>query len=417
MSNAASPSSGIDPRRRVVITGLGVISSIGVGAEAFAAGLRAGRSNVQPISAFDTTGYEYAPGCEVRDFVPERFLQRLAVEEVGRSSQFSSAAGRMAIEDAGLDETAVRSRRCLVSIGTTDGEGRDLDQLVSMDLAGGPASMDPVLARRVPAGALSVAVARELDLSDVEATTIGTACAAGNYAIGYGFDAIRLGDVDLALCGGVDAVCRKTFTGFYRLGTIAPDACRPFDRDRRGIIAGEGAGVLVLESLASALGRGARIHAEVLGYGLGCDAYHPVAPKQSSVAQCIALALADAGVRPDQVDLISAHGTGTKSNDVTEVRAIREVYGEQPPPVIALKSMLGHTMGAASALAAIGCVLAITEGFIPPTINHANTDPECPIDCVPNQAVDKDLHIVQNNALAFGGNNASIVLSRYLPAA
>jgi 3-oxoacyl-(acyl-carrier-protein) synthase len=330
MANVASPLPGIDPRRRVVITGLGVISSIGVAAEVFAAGLRAGRSDVQPVSAFDTTGCEYAAGCEVQDFVPEQFLQRLSVEEVDR----------MAIEDAGLDETAVRSRRCLVSVGTTDAEGRDLDRLVSMDLANGPASMDPVLARRIPAGALSVAGAREFDLSDVEATTIGTACAA-------------------------------------------------------------------------TLGRGARIHAEVLG----CDAYHPVAPKQSSVTRCNALALADAGVRPDQVDPISAHGTGTKSNDVTEVRAIREAYGEQPPPVIAPKSMLGHTMEAASALAAIGCVLAITKGFVPPTINHTNTDPECPIDCVPNQAVEKDLQIVQNNALAFGGNNASIVLSWYLPAA
>ncbi|MGH3172061.1 MAG: beta-ketoacyl-[acyl-carrier-protein] synthase family protein, partial [Trebonia sp.] len=249
--------------------------------------------------------------------------------------------------------------------------------------------------------------------TQAETTTIATACSAGNYSIGNGYDAIRVGDADIALCGGADAVCRKTFTAFYRLGTIAPDCCRPFDRDRRGILTGEGAGVLVLERLESALARGATIYAEVLGYGLTCDAYHPVAPEPASVARCMDLALRDADVKPDQVDLISAHGTGTKANDVTEVRAIREVFGDSVPRTISLKSMLGHTMGAASALAAIACSLAITHRFIPPTINHRVTDPECPIDCVPNASVAANLRIVQNNGLAFGGNNAVVVLSRY----
>ncbi|WP_203935344.1 beta-ketoacyl-[acyl-carrier-protein] synthase family protein, partial [Virgisporangium ochraceum] len=252
--------------------------------------------------------------------------------------------------------------------------------------------------------------AQELGLSDVEAVTIPTACAAGNYAIGYGFDAVRSGEVDFALCGGADAMCRKTFAGFYRLGTIAPDLVRPFDADRKGILTGEGAGVLVLESLGSALARGARIYAEVLGYGLNCDAYHQVAPNQTSVARCMELALDNAGVKPQEVDLISAHGTGTRANDVTESRAIREVFGDDAPRTVSLKSMLGHTMGAASALAAIGCALAIGQGFIPPTINHRDTDPECDIDCVPNHAVDADLRVVQNNGLAFGGNNAVVIL-------
>jgi 3-oxoacyl-[acyl-carrier-protein] synthase II len=209
-------------------------------------------------------------------------------------------------------------------------------------------------------------------------------------------------------------MCRKTFTGFYRIGTIAPDQCRPFDADRKGILTGEGAGVLVLETLESALTRGARIYAEVLGYGLNCDAYHQVAPKEDSVARCMELALADAGIRPHEVDLISAHGTGTKANDITETGAIRRVYGPAPPRTVSLKSMLGHTMGAASALAAIGCSLAITHGFIPPTINHRRTDPECEIDCVPNYAVDANLRVVQNNGLAFGGNNAVVILGKFL---
>lgn len=399
--------------RRVVITGLGVFSSIGTGPAAFTSGLRAGRSGLGPLTAFDTAGYAYAHGCPVPDFEPERWIHRVPTGELGRAAQFSAAAGRMAMTDAGLADTDLRGVRCQVSVGTTDGESHELDRLTEAELAHGPERLDPAAVRRIPATRLSAAVARELGLTDVEAITIGTACSAGNYAIGNGFDAIRTGDAEIALCGGADAVCRKTFTAFYRLGTIAPDCCRPFDSGRQGILTAEGAGVLLLESLDSALARGARIYAEVLGYGLNCDAYHPVAPDRGSVARCMALALRDAGVKVEEVDLISAHGTGTKANDVTETRAIRDVYGEDVPRVISLKSMLGHTMGAASALGAIACSLAITHRFIPPTINHRQTDPECAIDCVPNTAIDADLRVVQNNGLAFGGNNAVVILGKY----
>jgi len=400
-------------RHRVVVTGIGVFSSIGTGAKEFADGLRAGHSGARPITAFDTTGYAYANGCEVTDFVPEEWIHHLPTGELGRATQFSTAAVRMAVTDAGLDDEHLRGRRCLISIGTTDGESADLDRLVEQEIRHGPQSLDPTVTRRVPAGRLSAAAAQELGLIDAEAVTIPTACAAGNYAIGYGFDAVRAGEVDVALCGGADAMCRKTFTGFYRLGTIAPECCRPFDRDRKGILTGEGAAVLVLENEMSAVARGARIYAEVLGYGLNCDAYHQVAPDQDSVAACIRLALANARVRPADVDLVSAHGTGTKANDVTEARAIRDVFGERPPPVISIKSMIGHTMGAASALSMAACLMAITYDFIPPTINHVETDPECAIDCVPNNAVTARLRVVQNNGLAFGGNNAVVILGRY----
>ncbi|MFI0465755.1 MULTISPECIES: beta-ketoacyl-[acyl-carrier-protein] synthase family protein [Saccharopolyspora] len=399
---------------RVVITGIGAVSSIGIGVPDFLAGLRAGDSAVKPISAFDTSGYEHSLGCEIDDFEPQRWIRNIAPDGLGRASQFSVAAARMAVDDAGLSEEALRERRCLSVIGTTDGEARDLDQLVETELRSGPGDMDPAVAARVPAGRLSTAVADEFGLRDVEAVTLPTACAAGNYAIGYGFDAIRAGDVDFALCGGADALCRKTFTGFYRIGTIAPERCQPFDKDRKGILTGEGAGVLVLESLESALARGARIHAEVLGFGLNCDAFHQVAPNEDSVARCMRLALDDAGVKPGEVDFISAHGTGTKANDVTEASAIRRVFGaDTAPRTISIKSMLGHTMGAASALASIACVLAITENFIPPTINHVETDPECGVDCVPNEAVEAQPRIVQNNGLAFGGNNAVVIYGKY----
>jgi 3-oxoacyl-[acyl-carrier-protein] synthase II len=401
------------PRRRVVITGLGVVSSIGIGVDEFGAGLRAGRSGVKPITAFDTSGFAHANGCEITDFDPAQWLHRVDVEQWGRASQLSAAAARMAMTDAGLPVERARAGRCLVSVGTTDGESQDLDSLVETEVSHGARHLDPAVAGRVSASRLSSSVVAELGLTDVEAVTIPTACAAGNYAVGYGLDAIRSGEVEWALCGGADAMCRKTFAGFYRLGTIAPEVCQPFDLNRKGILTGEGAGILLMESLDSARSRQARIYAEVLGYGLNCDAYHPVAPKQDSIARCMELAHRNAGVKPADVDFISAHGTGTKANDVTEAGAIRQVFGPRPPRTISIKGMIGHSMGAASALGSVACALAIVGGFIPPTVNHVESDPECGVDCVPNQAQPADLRVVQNNALAFGGNNAVLILGRY----
>ncbi|MFF5428037.1 MULTISPECIES: beta-ketoacyl-[acyl-carrier-protein] synthase family protein [unclassified Streptomyces] len=398
---------------RVVITGLGTVTSIGIGVGAFLSGLRTGRNGARPITAFDTTGFAHANGCEVTGFDPAEWMSRVSPEELGRAAQFSVAAAVMAVRDSGMPLGELRGRRSLVCVGTTDGESADLDRLVESQLADGPEGLDPVVARRVSAGRLTTAIVRELGLVDVEATTLATACAAGNYAIGHGLDALRGGDADVALVGGADAMCRKTFTGFYRLGTIAPEACQPFDVNRKGILTGEGAGVLLLETLDSALARGARIYAEVLGYGLNCDAHHPVAPDRDSIAHCMELAHAGAGVKPEEIDFISAHGTGTRANDVTEAAAIRQVFGDRPPATISIKAMIGHTMGAASSLASAACALALSEGFIPPTINHVETDPECGLDCVPNVPRPARLRVVQNNALAFGGNNAVLVLGRY----
>lgn len=392
--------------KRVAVTGLGVVSSIGTGVAEYAAGLRAGRSGARPISVFDTEGFAHSVGCEVVGFEPARWITAQPIGNLGRAAQFSVAAARMAVADAELTDLG----RAMVCIGTTDGGG-DADERITEHIVRDTA-MPAELPRQVPAATLPVAVARELGLSDVDISAVATACAAGNYAIGNAFDAIAAGDVDVALCGGADAMCRRTFTGFYRLGAVDPELCRPFDVNRQGILTGEGAGVLVLEPLDAAIARGARIYAEVLGYGLNCDAGHPVAPDQDSVAACIRLALDDAGVTPDQVDLIAAHGTGTKANDATECGAIHDVFGN-PPRTVSVKSMLGHTMGAASALSAIACALALKEGFIPPTINHVETDPVCAVDCVPNESVAAELRIVQNNALAFGGNNSVVLFGRH----
>jgi 3-oxoacyl-[acyl-carrier-protein] synthase II len=399
--------------RRVVITGLGVVSSIGTGAAAFARALREGRSGAAPIRAFGTDGFEHTTACEVADFAPADWIDRLDPYELGRATQLAVAGARQALADARIPLRDLRSRPSIVAVGTTNGEAREVDVMVERQVATGTDAVDPRAAGRARSGRLSADIARELELTLVEAVTVPTACAAGNYAIGTGFDAVAGGEVDVALCGGVDALVRSTFVGFYRLGTIAPRICQPFDRNRQGILTGEGSGMLLLESLDAALARGARIYAEVLGYGLTCDALHPVAPDLDSIAACMTRAHADAGITPGDVDLISAHGTGTKANDVTEVAAIRRVFGDRPPPTVSIKSMLGHTMGAASALAAIASALSITEGFIPPTVNHTEADPDIDIDCVPNVARPAELRVVQNNAMAFGGNNAVLILGRY----
>jgi 3-oxoacyl-[acyl-carrier-protein] synthase II len=398
--------------RRVVVTGMGAVSSVGIGLEPFGRALRAGESGASEITVLDTQGFASHRGCELRGFDSAQWVRRLDAARVGRSSQFAIAAARLALADAGLEDAGLSARGCGVCVGTTEGETQLLDQLTEVWVKEGPAHMDAARLERATADLLSVSVSQELGLHG-EALTISTACAAGNYAIGYAYDLIHVGETDHMLCGGADAMSRKSFSGFYRLGAIAPEVCQPFDRNRKGILTGEGAGMLLLESLESALQRGAPIHAEVLGYGLTCDANHPVAPDQKSIATCMRVAHQNAGIRPGDVDYISAHGTGTQANDQTETAAIREVFGSAPPPTSSIKSMLGHTMGAASALSSIACVLAMKEGFIPPTINHVEDDPNCLIDCVPNQARPADLRIVQNNAFAFFGNNAIVIYKRY----
>jgi 3-oxoacyl-[acyl-carrier-protein] synthase II len=397
--------------RRVVITGLGAVTSVGLGAEAFRDALLRGASGISKITGFDTTGFPCDRGGEVRDFDPTEWVRRLDPNELGRSSQFSIAAARMAMEDARVGAESLSCERCGVSLGTTEGESRSEFKLVEQWVRSGPEELSPEVIRQTPADRIANSVAREFDLHG-EAVTLSTACAAGNYAIGHAYDLIRLGEADAMLCGGVDSLSRSALAGFYRVGAIAPDVCRPFDLNRQGILTGEGAGVLFLESLDSARERGGRVYAEVLGYGLNCDANHMTAPEAGSIAACMRLAHSHAGIEAADVDYICAHGTGTKLNDAVEAAAIREVFGDGPPPTSAIKSMIGHTMGAASALAAVACTLGLHHGFMPPTINIETPDPECGLDCVPNEARRAELNVVQNDGFAFGGNNSILILGR-----
>lgn len=397
---------------RVAVTGLGPVSSVGIGVGPFLAGLRAGRSGISTITSFDPAGFPHVCAGEVPDFKPAEILRRLPEKGWGRSSLFAAAAARLAANDAGLGADDVDPARAGVAIGTTSGESQVIEALTAQEVAAGLAGLSPESVREFPAGRLAHAVSVELGFEG-ESVTIATACSASNYALGYAFDLVAGGAADVMVAGGADSVCRWAHAGFYRLGALTRQKCSPFDRDRSGILTAEGGAALVLENLGHAQRRGARVYAEMLGYGLNCDARHPVAPEQDSVAACMRLAHRHAGVEPHQVDYVCAHGTGTLANDAVEARAVLDVFGSQPPPMSSIKSMLGHTMGAASGFGAIASVLAVAEGFLPPTINWATADPELAgIDPVPNHPREARPRIVQNNGFAFGGNNAITLFGR-----
>ncbi|GAA1767089.1 beta-ketoacyl-[acyl-carrier-protein] synthase family protein [Luedemannella helvata] len=392
--------------RRVAVTGLGPVSSIGTGVAAFSAGLREGRSGISEITSFDASRFPYRNAGEVPDFDAAALLRRLDPAEWGRSSQLAAAAARLAATDGGFDADAPDPDRVGAVIGTTSGESVVMEQLTAQITDAGFATMDPALLAMLPAHRLAHAVSAELGLAG-ESVTMATACSASNYALGYAYDLIATGQAEVMFAGGADSVCRWAHAGFFRLGALTASACTPFDRDRSGILTGEGGAVLMLEELGRAQARGALIYAEVLGYGLNCDAKHPVAPDGPSIAECMRIAHRSADIKPSDVDYICAHGTGTPANDAMEAAAIAEVFGAVPPPVSSIKSMIGHTMGAASGFGAIATSLAIHQGFLPPTINWANADPAFPgLDPVPNVARPATVRVAQNNGFAFGGNNA-----------
>jgi 3-oxoacyl-[acyl-carrier-protein] synthase II len=399
--------------RRVVVTGIGCVSSIGIGVEAFTDGIKRGRSGISEIRAFDSTDFPNHLGGEVHDFDARAIVRNIDVDSWGRTAQFAAAAGRLAVDDSGIElDDEIRATAGSI-IGTTNGEAPSVDILTRQWLDGGPILMDPDLVRQVPAGNIAAATSLELGLYG-EAVTIPTACSAANYAIGSAADKIIADEVDVMVAGGADSVNRFTHAGFLSLGAIADGVCRPFDEHRTGIVTAEGGAVLVLEELDHALRRDAHIYAELLGYGLSCDAHHIVQPDARSIAHCIRRAHANSGIEAGRVDYICAHGTGTPTNDVTEVTATRSVFGDRHPPMSSIKSMLGHTMGAASGFGAIACCKAIEDSFLPPTINLTKVDPALgAIDFVGTGARAADVRVAQNHGFAFGGNNAITIFGRY----
>ena len=398
-------------KRRVVVTGLGVVSSIGMGKDEFWKNLIAGKSGISEITTFDTSDYPIHKGGEVKDFDPEKFIPKNRLKNIGRASQFAIATTKMAIDDAGLNMSKFSKQKIAIIIGTTMGEGGMIEEVDKHWTAKGEQDVWSITIAKYPSNSMSDNVAHFFNFKSIN-SVIPAACSGGNYAIGRGYDLIHKGIVDYALVGGSDPFSRIAFTGFSRLFAMASDKCQPFDKNRQGMMLGEGCGVLVLEELEIAKKRNAAIYAEILGYGLSCDANHMTAPGVDGIVKVIKKAIKNSGVKKEDVGYISAHGTGTPANDKTECAAIKQVFGDLTNRlcISSIKSMLGHAMGAASALEAISCCLVLKEQIMPPTINLGTLDIECDIDCVPNKAKNKKLNNVLNNSLAFGGNNACLVL-------
>lgn len=403
--------------RRVVITGLGLVTPIGTGVDVFWKAALAGTNGVRTITSIDTTDFRTKVGGEVRDFSAEKYMSASEAASMGLSSQYAVAAAKMAVEMSGLDIAKTGARRIGVSMGTTMGEPQILEQCIVAKYQGGVSAIPSHLPRQYPCGVIPAHVARHFGISG-PVIMVPTACAAGNYAIGYAGDLIRLGRADVVLSGGSDPFSKIAFTGFNRLLATAPVKVQPFSKNREGMAVSEGAGMLVLEEYEHAKARGATIYAELLGYGLACDAHNMTIPAPDGVGGILALqkALKNSKIGADEIDYVCAHGTGTGENDKIETLIAKQVFGERAAkvPMTSLKSMLGHTMGAASAIEAVASVLMLQHQTILPTINYEEPDPECDLDYVPNQPRQATLTTVVSNAYAFGGNTSAIILRRFM---
>jgi len=399
-------------KKRIVVTGLGIVSSIGIGKDEFWKNLIQGKSGISKVESFDTSKHFTHNGGEVKNFKPEEFMNKKKTGLMGRASQLAIAAAKLALKDSRLDKKALKNMRTAICMGTTGGESQEIEAMDATWTNKSHEQIDSMSVIQYPVNSISSNVALELKTTGIT-RMFTTACAAGNYAIGYGYDLLQLGKTDIAIAGGTDAFSYLAFTGFNQLGAVAPDKCQPFDKNRKGMMVGEGAGVLVLEALESALERNTPIYAELLDYGLSCDAFHMTNPQVEGVTKCMQNALKQSGVSSEDVDYVCAHGTGTKHNDKTESQAINNIFGNKRVAVSSIKSMLGHTMGAASAIETIACCLAANSGIIPPTINFEAPDPECDIDCVPNAARKQTVNVALNNGFAFGGNNSCLVVKKY----
>jgi 3-oxoacyl-[acyl-carrier-protein] synthase II len=398
-------------RNRVVVTGLGVISSIGMGREKFWKNLVKGQSGISKITRFDTSRFDHHFGGEIGKFESKGLIPKRLASFYGLASQFAIAATKLALIDADLEPKNVKNREIMLSFGVTIPEGGVIDycteQLLKRKLK--KIAGEQLLSIFSPSISQDVGHFFKTEGRNV---LIPNACAAGNFCIANSFDAIRTGEVDIAITGGAESLSRIAFQGFQTVKSMAPSRCAPFDKNRKGMLLGEGAGVLILESLEHAIKRRTPIYAEILGYGISSDASHMTIPNKNGIGKAMKKALRNSNISYGQVDYISAHGTGTIANDKAESGAINELFNNRRVPVSSIKSMLGHCMGAASAMEAIACCLSLKDGILPPTMNFKTRDPDCDIDCVPNKARKADLKIALNNAFAFGGNNCCVVFSK-----
>jgi 3-oxoacyl-[acyl-carrier-protein] synthase II len=409
--------------RRVVVTGTGLVTPLGIGVQKTWAGLCDGRSGVDLISRFDTSDYPVKIAAEVKDFVVEDFIDKKVAKHMELFVQYAIASAIMAREDAGLEITDTNAARVGVFTGNGIGGLPTIEKYHKVLLERGPKRVTPffipMVISNMSAGQVSITLgAKGPNLS------VTTACAAGTHAVGEAFRSVSRGDCDVAIAGGSEAtVCPLAVSGFNAMKALSrrnddPQAAsRPFDRDRNGFIIAEGGGMMVIEELEHARKRGANIYAEVVGYGLSGDAHHIAAPPEDGdgAVRCMKMAIADAGLAPEDIDYINAHGTSTPLNDVVETGAIKRVFGDHAGKlaISSTKSMTGHMLGGAGGIESVFTALAIHHGVIPPTINLENPDPACDLDYVPNVAREMKIRVAVSNSFGFGGTNAVLVMKKF----
>jgi len=410
--------------KRVVITGLGLITPLGIGVDDTWTALCKGQSGIAEITRFDASGFDTKIAGEVKNFHPEDFLLKKEAKRTQIFIAYAVAASRMAVEDSGLKIDKTNENRIGVVTGCGLGGLHLLEETTVILQKKGPKRVTPffipMMIGNMAPGMISIYLGAKGPNS-----SIATACASGTHAVGDAFKIIKRGGADAMITGGVESVITPTcIAGFNAMKALSvrndePEkASRPFDRDRDGFVVGEGCGILVLETLESALERGARIYAEICGYGMSGDGFHMAAPAPDGegAARCMAAALDDAGIPNHRIDYINAHGTSTRLNDVYETKAIKSVFKEKAPfiPVSSTKSMTGHLLGGAGGIETVFTALTISEGIIPPTINLDHPDEACDLDYVPNIARKTDVNTAMTNSFGFGGTNASLILKRYI---
>lgn len=423
MTSPARTSPRSHSRPRVVITGLGAISPLGSSVEKLWQGLLHGRSGVRRITQFDASLFPCQIAGEIPDFQPEDYMERKEARRLPRSAQIALAAAIQAVADAGLPGQMTEPDKVGVVFGTTVGGLERMDEGVQILRSQGVEKVNPFTLPAVIPNLAAFLIARQFRCLGVN-TTISTACATGTQTIGEATEVIRRGRAEIVICGGTEAQIRDfAIAGFVAMHALPvhfndqPEAAsRPFDLRREGFVFSEGCGALVLESLEHARRRGARIYAEVAGYGSTTDGYHIAIPDPEArgAARAMEWALLDADISPAQVDYINAHGTSTPINDIQETRAIKMIFGEHAYrlAISSTKSMLGHPMAASGALEAIVCALTLTHGWIHPTINYETPDPDCDLDYVPNRARQREVRVALSNSFGLGGQNACLVLKK-----
>lgn len=404
---------------RVVITGLGAITPLGLTVEDFWEGLINGRSGVGPITLFDASKFSVKIAAEVKDFHPEDYMPEKRADRGARCTQFAIAAAKMALESAKLEITRDKAETVGVLLATSGDPSFLLHQGIILQERG-PKKLDPLTIPKMAASMVPAQVGLVLGAKGPN-SSVNSACASGSDALGTAFNLIRLGHAEVMISGGAESQVNPVGIGATSMvGALSrnPDpvkASRPFDKNRDGFIFGEGAGILVLENYAHAKRRNAPILAEMVGAGWSFDAYSETAPDAAQQAVSMKMALRDAGISPEDIDYINAHGTSTQLNDAAESKAIKIVFGEKAYsiPVSSNKSMIGHLACAAGAVEAVAAVMTIRNGIIPPTVNYETPDPECDLDYVPNQARKQQVNICLSNSFGMGGQNSSIIIKRF----